>query len=90
MTLREHIRNLLRASLTLSVSLAALIAVIVVAASGMEFRVDLEVERRDAIWILLVLPLCSLAVTGLLSPLSFLFDRLLFRTRVPKTERETG
>ena len=88
MTLREHLRTLARAAVTLSLALASIAAGITLAASGMEIGVDLEFERWDAIWILLLLPVLALVVTILLSPLSLLFDRLLFRSARSSTENE--
>jgi hypothetical protein len=81
MKFAEHVKQTLRATATLSLALAGLVAVIVVAASGMEIQFDVEFERSDAIWILLGLPLMALAACLLLSPLSFLFERLLFSRR---------
>ncbi len=77
----DHVRRLLRVTATLSLATATMIAVIVVAASGVEIGFELELERADAAWILAGLPLICLIAAILLSPLSYIFDRLLFRRR---------
>ena len=84
MTFPDHVKQILRMTSTLSLAAGSMITVMVVAASGMEIRFELELERADAVWILLGLPLVCLLAAILLSPLSYLFDRMLFRRR-PRT-----
>ncbi len=81
-SLPDHVRRLLRTTATLSLAAATMIAVIVVAASGVEIGFELELERADALWILIGLPLICLIAAMLLSPLSYVFDRTLFRRRL--------
>ncbi|MGD8425817.1 MAG: hypothetical protein PVH13_11310 [Gammaproteobacteria bacterium] len=84
MTFPDHVRQILRITSTLSLAAGSMIAVIVVAASGIDIGFELEADRADAIWILLGLPLICLIAAMLLSPLSYIFDRMLFRRR-PRT-----
>lgn len=84
MTFPHHVRQILRMTTTLSLPAGSMIAAIVVAASGADIGFELELDRADAVWILLGLPLICLIAAILLSPLSYIFDRMLFRRR-PRT-----
>ncbi len=79
MSFGEHVRRTLRVATTSAVALGLLLAVVGLATSGIQ--VNVEFEQPDSGWLLLAVPAIGLAVSALLLPLSFLFDRLLFRGR---------
>lgn len=65
-----------------AVSLAAglLLGLLVLLTGEGNVNLDLEIESRsDAAWIIISLPLAALLTSWLLTPLSFLLHRLMFR-----------
>jgi hypothetical protein len=68
-----------RAATTSSIALGLILAAIGLATTGIQINV--EFERPDSGWLLLAVPVTGLAVSALLSPLSFLLDKMLFRRR---------
>ena len=79
MSFREHLRRTARAAITSALALGVLLAAIGLATDGIQFHA--ETDRFDSGWLVLMLPVAGLVLSALLSPLSFLLDRLLFRHR---------
>ena len=66
----------------LAVSLAPgpLLGLLVLLTGEGNVNLDLEIESRgDAVWIIISLPLAALLTSWLLTPLSFLLHRFMFR-----------
>jgi hypothetical protein len=79
MSFREHLRRTARAAITSALALGVLLAAIGLATDGIQFHA--EFGRSDSAWLALILPVAGLVLSVLLSPLSFLLDRLLYRRR---------
>ena len=79
MSFGQHLRGTARAAITSSLALGILLAAIGLATDSIEFHA--EFERAESAWLVPLLPVTGLLLSVLLSPLSFLFDRLLFRRR---------
>jgi Ser/Thr protein kinase RdoA (MazF antagonist) len=79
MSFREHLRRTARAAVTSALALGVLLAAIGLASDGIQFHA--ESGRTDSAWLVLILPVAWLLLSALLSPLSFLLDRLMFRRR---------
>jgi len=81
MTLGEFMKLVLLVTLSLSVPLAMLLGVGVIALSGASLRLDLDVgfATLDALWVLLTVPLVCLATTLLMAPLALPLFRRLYR-----------
>jgi len=79
MSFGEHLRRTSRAAITSSLALGILLAAIGLATNGIELHAELE--RADSAWLVPILPVTGLLLSALLSPLSFLLDRLIFRRR---------
>jgi hypothetical protein len=77
MSFREHLRRTARAAVTSALALGILLTAIGLASDGIELHA--ETGRFDSAWLVLILPVVGLVLSALLSPLSFLLDRLLFR-----------
>lgn len=85
MSFGEHLRRISSAVVTLSLALGIVLSVTALAASGVRFGFDLELDTGDSPWILLDAPLGTLVLSPLLSPLSYLLDWRLFRRRDSRT-----
>ena len=79
MSFREHLRRTARAAITSALALGLLLAAIGLSTDGIQFHAELG--RSDSAWLVLILPVSGLVLSALLSPISFLLDRLLFRRR---------
>lgn len=66
-------------SSSLTLGLIAGIALLVLGDFTMNLEGDLEFGRYDGFWLIFGLPLVSILVFGVLSPLSFLISRLFSR-----------
>ena len=87
MSFRSFLGAALRSALLTGLAIALVLAV-AVAVNGnahADFQVDLELERFDGLWFLVLLPLILWLLTLLFSPLSYLLWRLL-----PKPRRDQG
>jgi hypothetical protein len=72
-----YLKGLLKTVLASSLALALLIGITILVVGGasgnLEF--DVEIERIDALWVLLGLPTIALLLFAILSPISFLISR---------------
>ncbi|UCC14261.1 MAG: hypothetical protein JSW21_13090 [Gammaproteobacteria bacterium] len=76
----DYIRTSSKVVLAVSLAAGLLLGLLVLLAGEGDVNLALEIEsRNDAIWILVGLPLIALLTSLLLTPLSYLLYRLIFR-----------
>ena len=69
------------ASSSLALSLLACALIFVVGETSMNFDIGLEIDALDGLWVLVGLPVITLVVLLVVSPISFIIYRLLVRKR---------
>ncbi len=84
MSLGIYIKQLGKFALSSSLVMGLIIGVALLVSGGSTMEIDLTFEfgRYDGIWFVIGLPILSILVLTILSPLSFLIHRLLSRRRV--------
>jgi len=72
-----YLKRLLKIVLSSSLALALLIgiAILVVGGASGNLEFDVEIERIDALWVLLGLPIVAALFFTILSPISYLISR---------------
>jgi hypothetical protein len=76
----NYIRTSSKVVLAVSLAAGLLLGLLVLLTGEGDVNLALEIESRsDAIWILVGLPLIALLTSLLLTPLSYLLYRLIFR-----------
>ena len=72
-----YLKRLLKIVLSSSLALALLIgiAILVVGGASGNLEFDVEIERIDALWVLLGLPIIAELIFTILSPISYLISR---------------
>jgi hypothetical protein len=80
-TFGNYIKQLFRIGLSASFALAAVISLLLLVAGDTTAEIDLtlEFEALDGIWFLIGLPIITILILLLLSPLSYGIHRLLHR-----------
>lgn len=74
-----YLKLLLKIVLSSSLALALLIgiAILVVGGASGNLEFDVDIERIDALWVLLGLPIIAALLFTILSPISYLISRWL-------------
>ncbi|MEM1189996.1 MAG: hypothetical protein AAF933_04460 [Pseudomonadota bacterium] len=83
MSFREFLGAALRGALLTGLAIALIlgVAIAVNGSAHADFQVDLELERFDGLWLVVLFPLLLWLLTLLVSPLSYLLWRLLPKPR---------
>ena len=81
MTLRSYVGTLCRFVISSSLALALIVFVALLISGGASItgELTLDVSRLDGIWLLLGLPLLAVLLLVIVSPLSYLLHRKLWR-----------
>ena len=84
MSLGNYIKQFSNYALSSSFVMGLIIGVALLVSGGSTMEVDLTFEfgRYDGIWFVIGLPILSILILAILSPLSFLVHRLLSRRRI--------
>lgn len=82
MSFKQYLKQLVGVTLTSSLALGIVMGVAILVSGGFTAGIDLTLEfaQMDGLWLVPGAPLFFLLVFLLLSPLSFLLCRSLFRT----------
>jgi len=83
MSLSSYIRQLSKFVLSSSIVLGLVVGALILITGETTMEVDLtiELERLDSVWWIIGIPVVSILIFVILSPLSFLIHRLLSRKR---------
>ena len=68
----------LTASSSLALSSLACILIFIIGETSMDFEIGLEIDVFDGLWVLMGLPVITVLVLIVVSPISFVIYRLLF------------
>jgi amino acid transporter len=91
MIFESYLKMLLKiiTSSSLTIALLTCILILLVGNTSMNFEIGLEIERIDGFWVLLGLPVVATLAFIMISPISFLVYRLLWRQELPSTSEGT-
>lgn len=91
MIFESYLKMLLKiiTSSSLTIALLACILILLVGKTSMNFEIGLEIESIDGFWVLLGLPVIATLAFIMISPISFLIYRLLWRRELPGTSEDT-
>ena len=91
MVFNKYLLRVLKVTISSSLALGLLACalILVIGETSMNFEIGLEIELLDGLWVLVGIPVITLLLVLIVSPISFFIHRLLFQKGAKSTSMDS-